>query len=98
MSSPAGSARYQYTASIGITSRKDTPMVTAMPTPTQAAAIAPRSMKRVTARPPRGRRAVRGVAMLPGSEDPAAGRARERRATEVPGVLAELVGDAEQPV
>src|SRR5450759_246880 len=82
---------------MGITSRNETPMVTAIPRPTQSAVIAPRSMKRLTARPRGGRAACRD-AWCPGSEDPAAGRARERCATEVAGVVAQFVRDPEEPV
>src|SRR6476619_4281271 len=68
--------------SIGMTSRNDIAMVTAIPTPTQPATMAPRSTNLVTRR----------------SEVPAPGRAGQRRAPEVAGVVAKLVGDPQRAV
>ena len=63
--------------SIGMTSRKLTPIVTAMPTPTQAAVIAPRSTKRLMRGPDvPGRQPCRRAS---GHELPAAGRTGEGR-------------------
>src|SRR5829696_3559480 len=81
-------------ASIGMTSRNETPIVTAMPTPTHAAVIAPRSKRRLTTQP----RAAPAARCPPALELAARRRARQRSPPEVARVVAELVGDPEQPV
>src|SRR3954468_6774557 len=63
-------------------SRNEAAEVTAMAMPTPPAGVAPRSMNLLT----------------PRSEVPAPGRAGQRRPPEVARVVAELVGDPEQPV
>src|SRR6187402_2661230 len=79
-----------------MTSRNDTPIVTAMPTPTHAAVIAPRSKNRLIYASP-GRRG-RGGQRCAGLELPAQRGAGQRAAAEIAGVVAQLVGDPQQPV
>src|SRR5450756_1158322 len=95
---------------MGITNRKLTAIVIAMPTPTQPAKIAPRSTNRLTrALGRRGHRRSR-----PGNERPRPAsrpgprgtptsranreRAGQRLAAEVPGAVAQLLFDPEKPV